>query len=252
MTTAFTALCFLVVALIYGSVGFGGGSSYTALLTLSDLPPHWIPVISLTCNVIVVAGSAVHFIRRGHLAWPMTWPFLATSVPCAYLGGRWPLEQDVFLGLLGGSLVVAGLSLLLQRSSDAEPSGGAPPQQLMFGLGAGLGLLSGLVGIGGGVFLAPLLLRRRWGTPKEIAATSALFILANSAAGLVGQFGKLATLGPLVGRWPLFAAVVVGGQAGSLLGSGPFPQGLVRAVTALLVAAAGLRVLWHLMAAAAP
>ncbi len=243
------AVCFGLVALIYGSVGFGGGSSYTALLTLSDLSPAWIPVLSLTCNLLVVAGSSWQFARRGHLDWPLAWPFLLTSIPCAYLGGRWPLRTELFLALLGGSLLLAGGTLLLQRAHDEEPARGRPPLAVALGGGAALGLLSGLVGIGGGIFLAPLLLHRRWGAPKQVAATAALFILANSLAGLAGQLGKLGTGEPLAGRWPLFLAVVAGGQLGSRLGAGPFPQRLVRAVTAVLVMAAGLRVLWRLAAA---
>lgn len=248
MSPAALAAGFAVGALIYGSVGFGGGSSYTALLTLSDLPPTWIPALSLTCNILVVAGSSAHFARRGHLAWPLAWPFLLTSIPCAYLGGRWPIRLEIFLALLGASLVLAGAALFVQRASNETSSLGLPPCVLGLVLGATLGLLSGLVGVGGGIFLSPILLHRRWGTPKQIATTAALFILANSIAGLAGQLGKLSTFDPLAGRWPLFLAVIAGGQIGSLLGSGPFPQRLVRAITAVLVMAAGLRVLWRLVA----
>lgn len=250
MSPLLTAACFLIVALVYGSAGFGGGSSYTALLTLSDLPPPWIPIVSLTCNIVVVAGSTAHFAWRGHLAWPLTWPFLAASVPCAYMGGRWPIRQELFLALLGAALVSAGLALVLRPvrhdvAVDDRPSRGAS-----FAIGGALGLLSGLVGIGGGIFLAPVMLYRNWGNPKQVAAASALFILANSIAGLAGQLGKLATLEPLAGRWPLLLAVLLGGQAGSWLGSGPFPPRWVRTITAALVAAAGLRVLWRLHASA--
>lgn len=248
MTGLLTAALFFVIALIYGSVGFGGGSSYTALLTLSDLKPGWIPPVSLACNILVVAGSTVHFARHGHIVARLVWPFLLGSVPCAFLGGRWPIRQETFLAMLGVSLLLAGVALLARRREYTE-AGGPPSLPAGLGVGAALGLLSGLVGIGGGIFLAPLMLLRRWGTPKQVAAASALFILANSLSGLAGQLVKIGTAEPLADRWMLFVAVVVGGQLGSSLGAGPFPQRLVRSITGMLVVAAGARVLYRLFAA---
>lgn len=246
MSPILTAVCFFVIALIYGSVGFGGGSSYTALLTLSDLKPGWIPVVSLACNIFVVAGSTVHFARKGHIVARLVWPFLFGSIPCAFLGGRWPVKQETFLAMLGVSLLLAGCALFTQRREYDETT--KPPSLLTaLAVGALLGLLSGLVGIGGGIFLAPLMLLRRWGKPKQVAAASALFILANSISGLAGQLVKIGTFEPLADRWLVFVAVLIGGQIGSLLGSGPFSQRLVRAITGLLVVSAGLRVLYRLI-----
>ncbi|MFO1491764.1 MAG: sulfite exporter TauE/SafE family protein [Kiritimatiellia bacterium] len=244
MATPAAIAAFFLVALIYGAVGFGGGSSYTALLTLTDLQPGMIPPVSLVCNLLVVTGSAVHFHRRGYFLPALAGPFLLGSVPCALIGGVWPLRQDVFLGVLGLALVLAGTAILVRRC-ESDP-GPPPGRSVAVAAGAGLGLLSGLVGIGGGVFLAPLMLWRRWGTAKQVAATCAFFILANSLAGLAGQWLKLRTLAPLASHWPLFIAVVAGGQLGSLLGSGPLPQPAVRRLTAVLVLVAGLRVLWKL------
>lgn len=245
MSAGLATLLFFVVALIYSAAGFGGGSSYTALLTLSELRPAWIASVSLACNILVVAGSLVHFARRGHVDLRLAWPLLLASVPCAFLGGRWPLRETVFMTLLGISLVGAGTALLAQPNRRAVQTT-APGIPIRLATGAVLGLLSGLVGIGGGVFLAPVLLLRRWAEPKQVAGVSALFILVNSVAGLAGQLTKLGTVAPLAHHWMLFAAVLLGGQLGSMLGAGPFPQRFIRILTGALVASAGLRVLFHL------
>ncbi len=237
-------VAFVLIALVYGSVGFGGGSSYTALLTLTALCPAEIPVVSLVCNLLVVAGSAALFRRRGHFVPALAGPFLAGSVPAALIGGAWPIRQEIFLGLLGVSLVLAGGALLL-RGRELEP--GPPPGRAQALItGAGLGLLSGLVGIGGGVFLAPLMLWKRWASAKQVAAACSVFILANSLAGLIGQGLKRGTLSPIGDHWPLFLAGIAGGQLGSRLGSGPLSQSSVRRLTAALVVFAGARVLWKL------
>lgn len=237
-------LAFFLIALIYSAVGFGGGSSYTALLTLTDLSTREIPVVSLACNLVVVCGAALHFRRRGHLDLRLTGPLLAGSVPFSLLGGVWPLRQDIFLGLLGVTLVGSGAALLVRApESTTGPRSSAYSR---FTVGSALGLLSGLVGIGGGVFLAPYMLWRRWAEAKQVAATCSLFILANSAAGLTGQFVKLGTCRPLLHHGWLLLAVAVGGQLGSMAGAGPLPQLQIRRITAVLVVVAGVRVLWIL------
>lgn len=246
MTSPLLAAGFFVIALIYASVGFGGGSSYTALLTLTVLDPQSIPPVSLLCNLLVVAGSAVHFHCRGHLDRSVAAPLLAGSVPCAFLGGWCPIRQDLFLALLGGTLVLAGGALLV-RGWREQGAPSPPRRPVGLATGAGLGLMSGLVGIGGGVFLAPLMLWRNWAEPKCVAATCAVFILVNSVSGLVGQLVKLGSTAPLADHVWLFVAVLVGGQIGSLAGSGPFPQDLVRRLTAGLVMVAGLRIAWMLV-----
>ncbi|MCE9614737.1 MAG: sulfite exporter TauE/SafE family protein [Lentisphaerae bacterium] len=239
------AALFFGVALLYAMVGFGGGSSYVAFLALFDRPYQDIPQVALVCNMIVVTGGTLHFLRQGHFRWPLFWPFVVSSVPLAFLGGRLPLSKTVFLGLLGGSLVVAGLRLLLLKSGiEGEGADRRPPLPGALALGGGLGFLSGLVGIGGGIFLSPAMMNLRWGRPKQIAATASAFILVNSVSGLLGQIAKRGGVGEVVPYWPLFLAVLVGGQLGSCLGAGALPQRWVRLLTAALVLWVGTRVLW--------
>jgi len=239
---ALMAALFLLIAFAYSVVGFGGGSSYIAVMALLELPYEHIPPLALTCNLIVVTGGSYHFIRRGHFAPPLFWPFAATSIPASFIGGMLPLPKTVFLTLLGITLILAGARLLLQRAPIADTAR-LPPLGIALVTGAVLGLLSGLVGIGGGIFLAPLLLNVGWGLPKQIAATCSLFILVNSAAGLTGQVIKLGLPQNLLSYWPLALAVVAGGQIGSRLGSGRFSPALLCKLTAALVLLVGLRVL---------
>lgn len=232
------ALLFFVVAAIYSTAGFGGGSAYIALMTLFGVPYERIPVVALTCNLIVVSAGVYHFARAGHLDWRALWPWVAGSVPAALVGGRMPITQPVFLWLLGGSLLAAGAALAWPVREPAGVRSANPAAA--FAIGGGLGLLSGMVGIGGGIFLSPLVSWLRWATPKQAAAMAAAFIWLNSAAGLVGQLWKR-SLPALDGEWALLAAAVLaGGQLGSRLGAGRIPQARVRQVTGLVVIAAGV------------
>jgi hypothetical protein len=240
-------LLFFGVAFIYSMVGFGGGSSYIALLALTGFPYDRIPPVALACNIVVVTGGVYHFARARHFNWGLFWPFMVGSVPMAFVGGRLPLREEVFLALLGTTLTVAGLMLLKSSPNNtSEADTVHPPGRVAcLATGAGLGLLSGMVGIGGGIFLAPLLLHLRWATAKQVAAVSAMFILVNSLSGLTGQLSKnpraLADWDWLV----LVGAVLVAGQLGSHLGARRFSGARVRQLTGLVVLAAGGRILWQ-------
>jgi uncharacterized membrane protein YfcA len=223
--------------LLYGAVGFGGGSTYNALLVLAGADYRAVPLVALVCNVIVVSAGSWRFARSGHVDWRRIWPFFATSVPFAWIGGRLEVAETVFVGLLALSLFAAGLLMLLQPRWQRE----GPPRIVSRWLepiaGGALGFLAGIVGIGGGIFLAPLLYTIRWGSPRAIAGTCAVFILANSISGLAGQLAKGAAGagGILAAYWPLFPAVLAGGLIGSTLGSSRLDPKYVRILTALLI-----------------
>ena len=184
------AAAFFLTALIYAAAGFGGGSTYNALLVLADTNYRAIPIVSLCCNIVVVTVGSWRFTRDGHIDWRRIWPLFTLSVPLAWLGGRLVVAELVFVGLLAVSLLVAGLLMLWQPRWQRETP--APPwgRWLEPVAGGTLGFLAGVVGIGGGIFLAPLLYMLRWGNERAIAGTSAVFILVNSIAGLAGQLSK--------------------------------------------------------------
>ena len=234
---------FFSTALLYASVGFGGGSTYNALLSLAGFDYRLLPIVSLCCNVVVVTGSTIRFARAGEMPWKRALLLALVAAPLAFLGGLTPIREATFLILLGLGLVAAGLALFLPRSDEGEPTRAARLMPLVAGP---LGYLAGLVGIGGGIFLAPLLHLTRWQGARRIAATTSLFILINSLAGLAGQLAKSGpqTFGlALSGALPLLIAVVLGGQLGSLLALRWLPDRVIRWLTAALTIWAGSRLL---------
>lgn len=242
------AAAFFVTALLYASVGFGGGSTYTALLALSGLDYRILPLVALACNIIVVAGGSLRFARAGITPWrgALTLTFLAA--PAAFIGGQIPIDRDTFFILLGLSLVVTSLTMLIPiNGDDADnvPQPHASAKAMPF-VAAPLGLLAGIVGIGGGIFLAPLLHLTRWSNARAIAATASFFILVNSLFGLAGQLfkhGASAFGGAMVEALPLLIAVAIGGQIGSLMALRVLPLRWIRWLTAALVMLVGIRVL---------
>ncbi len=246
----FLAPAFFITALLYASVGFAGGSTYTALLVFTGVGAKVLPLVSLMCNIIVATGGAIRFARAGLVPWRRVLPLVAVSVPLAFLGGLTPIKESHFLLLLGASLCAAGLLLLLQRPRG-EGADAAPRPMIDGALGGAVGYLSGLVGIGGGIFLSPIQHLMRWAGPRQIAATASVFILVNSIAGLAGQLSKSGTAG-LIGLsawWPLFVAVMIGGQIGSHAGIRIFSEPLVRRATGLLIVAIALQLLWKTLSA---
>lgn len=243
---------FAATALLYASVGFGGGSTYTALLALSGIDYRILPAISLACNVVVVAGGTIRFACAGLLDWKAALPLALLAAPFAWLGGQTPISERAFLTLLALSLMLAGLALLLQRDGNASEdtnAGNALLRRLTLPFSAGVGYLAGLVGIGGGIFLAPFLHLTRWGKAKQIAATASLFILVNSLSGLAGQAQKLATNGQfpeLLAHWPLMLAVLLGGSVGTHLGITVLRAQPIRMLTGLLTLFVAGQLLWKL------
>lgn len=255
MSIVATAGLFFLTALLYAAVGFGGGSTYNALLVLAETDYRIMPVIALLCNLIVVSGGTYRFARAGHLDWRRIAPWVVASVPAAWLGGYVHVSEKFFVGLLGISLFAAAVQLLFRppaASSSAlnekEWTGQGVNPFISAGMGAALGFLAGLVGIGGGIFLAPVLYFLRWAPARKIAGACSFFILVNSLAGLAGQAMKLgdaAALSDVAGYWLLFPAVLIGGQIGSYMGAVRFRPEVIRLMTALLILYAASRLLWR-------
>ncbi|GAB5488436.1 MAG: sulfite exporter TauE/SafE family protein [Parasphingorhabdus sp.] len=245
---------FFLTAAIYASVGFGGGSTYIALLALADIDYRTLPIIALICNIIVVTGGTLRFYARGLIDWKRVLPIVLLSVPAAWIGGLIAIGRDSFMLLLGISLLVAALLLLIEpllKSHEPQSSRWNESRIMSPLVGTGIGFLSGMVGIGGGIFLAPILLLTGWADSRRIAATASLFILVNSISGLMGQIMKsgFEPGGDMwFSYWPLFLAVFVGGQIGSVLASQKLPEIWIRGLTAILILYVSTRILWQQIA----
>ncbi len=236
---------FFVVATLYSSVGLGGGSSYLALLALFLGGFFAIRSIALICNLIVVSGSTYLYFKNGHVKLRDFFPFVVTSIPLAFIGASFRLEEHIFFILLGCSLVTSSLFLAWQTFSMKNPSERIKsyPKILSYVLGGGIGLLSGLVGIGGGIFLAPVLNHLHWGKSIKIAALASFFILVNSLSGIAGLVqGDMLQL-PWKETLALAGAVLIGGQLGIRISLKRLTPNGIKRVTALLVFVVGIRIL---------
>ena len=231
------AILFLITAILYSSVGFGGGSTYLALLLIWGIPYFIFPVIALLCNIIVVSGNCFNYIRAGNLNLKLLIPYLVGSIPLAYIGGSLPIERKLFEILLFLVLAIAGTLLLFNFKSynDREKSYQRIPVPISIVIGGILGFISGVVGIGGGIFLSPILFLIRAGRPKYIITTASLFILINSISGIIGQLTKNTVLTEIQNYWYLFAAVLIGGQIGNFLNLKIFPTRFLALLTGVLV-----------------
>ena len=231
------AILFLATAALYSSVGFGGGSTYLALLLIGGIPYFIFPVIALSCNIIVVSGNCFNYIRTGNLNLKLLLPYLIGSIPLAFIGGSLPIEKRWFEILLFLVLATAGALLLLNFKSydDKEENYIKIPIPVSILIGGVLGFISGIVGIGGGIFLSPILFLIRAGRPKHIVTTASLFILINSVSGIIGQLTKNAVLTEIPNYWYLLVAVLIGGQLGNFLNLKIFPTRILALVTAILV-----------------
>jgi len=237
------AILFFVTAALYSSVGFGGGSTYLALLLIWNMPYLVFPVIALFCNIIVVSGNCFNYIRSGNLNVKLLIPYLIGSIPLAYIGGSLPIEKSLFEILLFLVLSVAGIFLLINFKSydNKMESYKKIPTILSVAIGGMLGFVSGVVGIGGGIFLSPILFLIRAGKPKHIVTTASLFILINSISGIFGQLTKNSVFNEVTDYWYLFLAVLVGGQVGNFLNLKIFPTRTLSLVTAILVIFVAIR-----------
>jgi len=246
---ALLAALFFLTALLYASVGFGGGSTYTALLIVADTDYRLVPVIALTCNILVVSGNTARYGRQGLIDLKKIWPLIVLSTPAAWIGGRLEISETVFVGLLWIALLIAGLRLLVTRPPRQNVLARTTAPLVNAIIGGGIGFYAGLVGIGGGIFLAPILHFLHWGTAKQIAACCSFFILVNSISGAGGQLMKLgdtAKLADAFAYWPVIPAVLIGGFIGNHYGVFKFSETVLKRVTGglILVVAIRLAIRW--------
>lgn len=236
------SLLILLAATLYSSVGHGGASGYLAAMALFGLAPATMKPTALCLNILVASIATFRFYRAGRFSWSLFWPFAVASIPLAYVGGAIMLPTTVYKQIVGVTLLYAAIRLFFftQAKADAEATRNAPlPWAIL--LGALIGFLSGLTGVGGGIFLSPLLLLMGWADTRRTAGVSAAFILVNSIAGLLGNFSSVQTLPPAL---PYFAlAAVVGGLAGSEFGSRRLASVTIRRLLAVVLVVAGLKMI---------
>ncbi|MEY2538230.1 MAG: uncharacterized protein QOG67_1970 [Verrucomicrobiota bacterium] len=237
---ALLLLSVAVIAFLYSSVGHAGASGYIAVMALFGLATNVIRPTALILNILVALIGAFQFWRAGHFSWKLFWPFALLSVPAAYLGGYLQLPAAILKTLIGVVLLFSAARLFFRRGDP--PDIAAPSQPVALGVGAGIGLLSGLTGTGGGIFLTPLLLFCHWARTKQASAVSALFILVNSIAGLTGFIAANQALPSLAAV--LAAAALAGGAVGSYLGSRHFPVRIISILLATVLVIAGCKLLF--------
>ena len=237
------SILFFVTAILYSSVGFGGGSTYLALLFIWGIPYFIFPLIALSCNIVVVSGNCFNYIRAGNLNLKLLIPYLIGSIPLAFIGCSLPIEKKIFEILLFVVLAIAGLLLLFNFKSyeDNEKDFIKIPVTISILIGGILGFISGVVGIGGGIFLSPILFLIKAGKPKHIITVASLFILINSLSGIIGQLTKNAVLSEVQNYWFLLLAVLIGGQVGNFLNLKIFPTRVLALVTSCLVLFVAIR-----------
>ena len=243
------SIFFFITAILYSSVGFGGGSTYLALMLIWDIPYYIFPVIALFCNIIVVSGNSINHIKSDNLDTKLLAPYLIGSVPFVFLGATIPIEKELFEIMLFIILFVAGIFLLIESKSFDEDKIkiNKIPKLLSICVGAIIGFISGIVGIGGGIFLSPILFLIKAGYPKKIAATASLFILINSIFGVAGQLTKDIVFNEFLNFWPLFLTVLIGGQIGSFLNIKFLSNKTLALITSLLVLFVAIRMGFRLI-----
>ena len=241
----FIIILFFLVAILYSSVGFGGGSSYLAILALTGIIFTQIRATALLCNIVVVSSNVFLFYKQKELDCKKTIPLVILSVPFAFLGGYLKINQNFFFILLGFTLFFAAITMWFSKKISV--SNKKKTKQNTFknsSLGGVIGFISGVAGVGGGIFLAPILHLTNWDTPKKIAATASFFILVNSFSGLLGQYSnpnfnmdwKLTSI--------LVFTVFIGGQIGSRISNKYFSSIQLKKTTAIVIVLVSIRILW--------
>ena len=231
----------LLVAFLYASVGHGGASGYLALMAIFGMAPEVMKPTALLLNLFVSLTAFIQYYRGGHFKWNIFWPLALASVPFAYLGGMVTIDAVIYKKLLGILLLLPVARFLFFRNAEVSELKPVKPF-LSAGMGAGIGWLSGLIGIGGGIILSPILLLLKWTTQKQTAAISALFIFVNSLAGLMGQVSKGITFTPDMMGW--VAVAFVGGLGGAYFGALKFNQNILKYSLAIVLAVASYKLIF--------
>ena len=243
------SVLFFITAILYSSVGFGGGSTYLALMLIWDIPYYILPVVALFCNIIVVSGNSINYVRSGNHNVKLLLPYLIGSIPFAFFGASLQISKNVFEIILFLILTVAGTLLFIESRSliNKEFKINKIPKIFSILIGSVIGFFSGLVGIGGGIFLSPILFLMKAGHPKQIATSASLFILINSIFGVAGQITKDIVFDKFLDFWLFFLAVLIGGQIGNFLNIKFLSNKTLALITSLLVmfvaARMGLRII---------
>ena len=237
------SIFFFITAIFYSSVGFGGGTTYLALMLIWDIPYYIFPIIALICNIIVVSGNSINYVRTGNLNLKLLTPYLMGSIPFAFFGASISITKELFEILLFVILIIAGIFLLIESKSfnNDQIKINSIPKIMSLLIGSIIGFTSGIIGIGGGIFLSPILFLMKAGYPKQIATTASLFILINSIFGMAGQLTKDIVFDEFLNFWPLFIAVLIGGQIGNFLNIKFLSGKTLAIITSLLVICVAIR-----------
>lgn len=233
-------LAVFIIAVLYSSVGHAGASGYIAVMSLLSLSPAIIKPTALSLNILVASITTWQFYRSGHFSWRLFWPFAILAVPFAFLGGHMTLPTHLFKIVLGMVLIFSATRLIFKSKQHSVIH--TPPKVQALVAGAGIGLLSGLTGTGGGIFLTPLLIFMGWADAKRAAAVSALFVLMNSISGLAGNFSATQLLPPYIGS--LLIAVALGGGLGAYIGSRHIQPPAIKKLLAVVLLIAGLKLIF--------
>lgn len=229
-----------LIAVLYSSIGHAGASGYIAVMSLLSIAPAVIKPTALALNILVASIATVQFVRAGHFSWPLFWPFSLLAVPLAFLGGYIPLPSYAFKVMVGLTLLYSAARFFVR--TDESQTVNHPPTSIALLLGAVIGLLSGLTGTGGGIFLTPLLLWMGWARAKQAAAVSALFILVNSVAGLLGTYSAGQKMAPDLSLQLLIAAL--GGLIGSTIGSQQLGHATIKRFLAIALCIGGAKLVF--------
>ncbi len=235
---------FLLAAVLYATVGHAGASAYLAIMGVLGVAPDVARPTALALNIVVASLVGLRFWRGGHLSWRALAPFVIGSVPLAFIGGTLPIAPALYKQLVGAVLLVAAGLLAWTSQRAATETGRAPlvPTLPAIGIGAVIGLLSGLTGTGGGIFLSPILLLAGWAETRAASGIASAFILANSIAGLAGNVGRLASVPPEIPLWA--GAVIVGAVIGSEIGNRRGRAPLLRRALSLVLVIAGMKLIF--------